>query len=418
MVRPDAITSVAEPSLEAVAGELRGRRWHLAFSPEVESRFEADHGTTRVRDLLGAGLVALVVYDLFLLNDLLVRPEVFRDAVLWRLGCMTVYGAAVLALIRRGLAPRWREWLIASTIVVAVFASGMIFLRTTSRAGTYDPFVFSLIFMAGNIAFPLRFVHALVSSVLGVGLAALFVLFHAGMPADARPFALSLLLGTALFTVLACYRIERAARQSYLLVLREELRSQAARRSAEAFALLSQTDALTQLANRRAFDAALQQRWTQAVEKQRPLALMVVDIDNFKRYNDRFGHPAGDECLRRVATTLRACVRDGDFLARHGGEEFVVLLDGGSSVSPMNAAERLRAAIEGQGIAHDGIDGQTVVTISVGLAITSPAPDADPATLVAAADRALYQAKRAGRNGWSLAGDAAATRHGPLDGNQ
>ena len=208
-----------------------------------------------------------------------------------------------------------------------------------------------------------------------------------------------------MFSVLACHRIERSGRQSYLLALREELRAQAAQRSAEAFALLSQTDALTRLANRRAFDLALRQSWV--VGQSQPLALgvLLVDIDHFKRFNDRFGHPAGDACLQRVAEALRSSVQTDDVVARIGGEEFVVLLPGSTPESACTAAERLRTGVEAAAIAHDGQAGQRVVTISVGVALAHPATGTDPAALVAAADAALYQAKRAGRNRWVLAGE-------------
>jgi diguanylate cyclase (GGDEF)-like protein len=387
------------PLLDAVARELRAPRWHLGFAAEVEVRYEADQGAARRRGLVLAGLVALFVYDLFLLNDLVVRPAVLHEALLWRLGCLTPYGLAMLALIHRGLPPRWRELAMASTIVVAVFASGMIMWRTTSAAATYDLFVFTLIFTSGNIVFPLRFWHALVSSLLAFGVAAAFGIAHPAIPPDALPFALGLLAGSAVFTVLACYRIERAARQSYLLLLREELRSQAAHREAQAFALLSQTDALTQLANRRAFDALLQQRWSAAADQRQPLALLIIDIDNFKRFNDHFGHPAGDACLQRTAAALRSRVREGDLLARLGGEEFAVLLSRATPEGVLAAAaERLRQGVEAQAIEHDGQDGRRVVTISVGGAQLVPTAGADPAALMVAADAALYEAKRSGRN--------------------
>ena len=98
-----ATPSLADPLADAVPAELQTRRWHLAFAPAVEARFQADTAQARVRHLLIAGLVALAVYDSFLLNDLAVRPEVFGPALFWRLGCVTVFGLAALALVRRGL---------------------------------------------------------------------------------------------------------------------------------------------------------------------------------------------------------------------------------------------------------------------------------------------------------------------------
>lgn len=398
--RPPLVTA----TLESVALELRTRRWHLGFAPEVEARFEADTGAMRRHHLLLAGLVALAVYNLFLINDHVVRPQVLGVALYWRLGVTTLYGLMMLALIRYDLvSPRWREAGMASTIVVAMVASCMIFRQTTSTSGSYDPFVFGLIFMAGNIAFALRFREALVSSTLAIGVAAAFVLNQAAMPSEAKLFSLGLLLGTGVFTVLACYRVERSTRQSYLLVLRETLRSETALRTADEFAVISQTDALTQLANRRSLDATLQQRWIMAQKRRKPLAALMVDIDNFKRFNDRFGHLAGDDCLRSVAASMRASLREGDFIARMGGEEFVVLIDAASIKSAQAAAERLRLGVEQMAIAHDGATGQSVVTVSVGVALTCPEPGTDPASLIKAADAAMYEAKQSGRNRWAMA---------------
>ena len=403
----------AAMALELAAKEFRSQRWHLGFAPEIEARFEADTGGARRSHLLLTGLAGLAVYNLFLFIDLVVRPQVLEVALSWRLGVTTLYGLTVLALVRYDLlSPRWREAGMASCIVVAMVASCMIFRRTTSPAGNYDPFVFGLVFMAGNIAFALHFREAMVSSLLALGVAAAFVLDQATMPGEAKLFALGLMLGTAIFTVLACYRVEHANRQSYLLILREELRAEAALRSADEFATASQTDALTQLPNRRSLDATLPLYWMRAQKQCRPLAALMVDIDNFKRFNDRFGHPAGDDCLRSVAAAMRASLREGDFIARIGGEEFLVLIDAASIASAQAAAERLRRAVEQKAIAHDGVAGQVVVTVSVGIALTCPGPDADPASLIEAADAAMYEAKRNGRNRWAMA--AASVHAGML----
>jgi diguanylate cyclase (GGDEF)-like protein len=393
-------------TLESAVQEFRSRRWHLGFTPEVEARFEADTGAARRRDLSLAGVVGLAVYNMFLFNDLVVRPQVLEVALYWRLGVTTLYGLTVLALIRYDLVPpRWREAGMASCIVVAMVASCMIFRYTTSPGGNYDPFVFGLVFMAGNIAFALRFREAIVSSTLALSVATAFVLDQATMPSEAKLFALGLMVGTGVFTVLACYRIEYATRQSYLLILREELRAETALRSADEFATISQTDALTQLANRRSLDAALLLYWKRAQKRHKPLAALMVDLDNFKRFNDHFGHQAGDDCLRSVSAAMRASLREGDFIARMGGEEFIVLIDAASIASAQAAAERLRRGVEQMAIPHDGIGGQAVVTVSVGIALACPRPDTDPASLIGAADAAMYEAKRSGRNRWAMAAE-------------
>ena len=381
--------------------------WHLGFPAAVEARFEADTGAARSRELLTSGLVAMAIYDAFLINDAFTRPEVMAVAVWWRLGVVSVFGLAVLALIRRGLPPLWREAAMASTTLVALFGACMIFRATTSPAGAFDPFMFSLVLLAGNIVFRLRFVTALVASVLQIGMVAAFLAGPSVMPDVARPFVMSLMLATGIFTVLACHRLERAERRAYLLVLRESTRSQVALQAAGRYATLSQTDALTQLPNRRAFDEALPQRWDEAARQGQPMAALLVDIDHFKRFNDRFGHPAGDDCLRRVAQLMRQALRDDDFIARIGGEEFAVLLRPGTEAMAEQLAERIRRQVVDAQIPHDGGDGQPVVSVSLGLAVTgplsspssqSPLSPQSSAALIEAADAALYAAKRQGRN--------------------
>lgn len=417
--RPVDQAQAADPLLTEVHQALAKPAWHLGFSAALEARMEADQGAQRRRQMVLAALVALLVYDLFLVNDWLVRPEAFGTALFFRLGLLTPYGLAVLALVHRGVPPAWREGLMASTVVVAMLSSGEIYRHTQAVAGAYDPFVFSLVFMAGNIVFPLRFRAAALASMAGFAAALPGVLSSPLLPHDGRGFALGLLAGTGVFTVLACYRIEHATRQAYLLTLQQTLRAEAAQLRADHMARVSQTDALTGLANRRAFDEALQNAWFEAPTRPGATALLMLDVDHFKRYNDRFGHPAGDDCLRRVAAAMARATRASDLIARVGGEEFAVLLREADEVQVRAQAERLRLAVEALAIPHDGRGRQHTVTISVGAALLPAARWLQPAGLAEVADAALYEAKRAGRNRVQVAGDGrACARSGSAESGQ
>jgi diguanylate cyclase (GGDEF)-like protein len=158
------------------------------------------------------------------------------------------------------------------------------------------------------------------------------------------------------------------------------------------------TDALTGVANRRFLDHALGGAERRESLASHPLSVLMIDVDHFKLLNDRYGHLAGDACLRAVAQALRqALVRPGDVLARYGGEELIALLQEADSAGAMVVAERLRVAVEALRIEHVGSPAR-VVTVSIGAASTAMRGDATATNLIAAADKALYEAKCAGRN--------------------
>jgi diguanylate cyclase (GGDEF)-like protein len=163
-------------------------------------------------------------------------------------------------------------------------------------------------------------------------------------------------------------------------------------------AALSITDGLTGLANRRHFDEVLRTECTRAARSGQALALIMLDVDYFKRYNDHYGHQAGDACLVRVAQTLAAGMRRAsDLAARYGGEEFGIVLPNTGAEDARHIGEALRGAIEALGIAHAGSKAG-LVTISIGIAVQPALDSGDPDGLLQLADAALYRAKDTGRN--------------------
>jgi len=162
---------------------------------------------------------------------------------------------------------------------------------------------------------------------------------------------------------------------------------------------LSYQDGLTGVANRRHFDDALAREWRRSAREKDPLSLIMIDIDLFKAYNDAYGHQKGDECLKQVAQSIRSELkRPGDLAARYGGEEFVVILPDTDMEGAVAVAEKIQNSVEGLRIPHQASDVSDHVTVSQGVATAIADPTDTPEALVKAADQALYQAKKAGRN--------------------
>ncbi|MFB2880896.1 PAS domain S-box protein [Aerosakkonemataceae cyanobacterium BLCC-F46] len=192
--------------------------------------------------------------------------------------------------------------------------------------------------------------------------------------------------------------LQQLATQVAIAIQQSELHEQLqnANKQLENLALIDQ---LTQVANRRCFDRALSKEWTRLIREQRPLSLLLCDIDYFKQYNDNYGHTAGDICLQLVAQALKKGVqRPLDLVARYGGEEFAIILPHTDSKGAAKVAQKIHRYIQELHLPHVASSVSKFVTISVGIATIIPTAKTVPLALIEAADRALYQAKLNGRN--------------------
>lgn len=209
----------------------------------------------------------------------------------------------------------------------------------------------------------------------------------------------------------ATYRVLRKSVQQgeklrgeliYVIGTREkeiEQRTEELKQANQTLERLSREDSLTGLANRRWFAEFLARAWQGALRNQTPICVLIIDIDNFKAYNDTYGHQKGDKCLKLVAAAIRRTVgRASDLVSRYGGEEFIVVLGDTPLEGGLRVAENIRVAVEQLRIPHEGAQQHGCVTVSIGVTSTLPTRDTHPETVLVAADRAMYNAKNEGRN--------------------
>ncbi|MGI2031873.1 GGDEF domain-containing protein [Rhizobium panacihumi] len=395
--------------LDRVGRHLARNNRPLSFDPVVEAVFQTDTAADRNRQTIVAGLFALVFFNGFMIIDAITRPEILGMSALIRLCIVTPICLAALFWLRRS-PPQWirDSVLTCCAILIAVGSNYLLYIATSDEAH-YAAFSFGLIVIGANIVLHIGFNAALATTIGCCVVTAFFLHATPDLNWSERNLPVYYMAAMGVITLVANYRLEGNLRHAYLLMLRERLNAQEVRRINEQLNAYSYTDALTGIANRRRFEQFLQAAWTEALVSGETMSLLVIDVDFFKRYNDSFGHPAGDACLQQVARAIEGQTRgDNDLPARLGGEEFAVLLRHTETIQAETAASRIYRAMSQLGLSHGRPDGNGYVTVSIGLASATPRHDGSAAgELVEAADKALYQAKRRGRNRTILADRAA-----------
>jgi diguanylate cyclase (GGDEF)-like protein len=287
--------------------------------------------------------------------------------------------------------PRTRD-LISAAIPVLMSAQVLAtyFFSQSGASPQYLTFVLTIVILT-NTAMPLSYRAARGATLVTFALLLMTVALTRRMETG---FAVLQCLAVAICGYVTLhtnsYR-ERKLRRTFLRRLQDRLRGDIMESEAR-------QDGLTGLANRRKLELRAASLWTCEDAEVSPVAVILFDVDFFKTFNDNYGHPAGDACLRRIAGCVEAELRGSeDLAARYGGEEFMLLLPRTSRADALKLAERLRNAILALGIAHRGSDRAGVVTASFGVA-AAPISAASFTALTAVADEALYAAKRGGRN--------------------
>lgn len=380
------------------------RRWP-GFPPALEAAFVLHSGVTRSQGRVFVGLLALAVYDFFFLIDYLLIPDIALRAAVVRFCIMTPLGIVVM-LGAKKIGSRFYLDVLPGIVSLCYAFSVLYLFRESRHQGVVYIFGYVLVPIFANLMMQLLFQPALITSMLSSIVFALVIGTMADMPLATRATVIAVVEAVILVTLITNYRMEQYQRLIYASTLREQLRAQRLAAQNRELQDLSNLDGLTGLANRRHLDAAGPVLWRAAADASTPLAVLMVDVDHFKRLNDRLGHLAGDVCLIALAGLLRAHVRQSiDLVARYGGEEFCVVMPGLDAYNSLQVAQRLCAAVAASPIVGEGIPPQSI-TVSIGHAACRPGaphrPDQEQsdrwAAMLAAADAALYAAKSSGRN--------------------
>ena len=357
----------------------------LRFDGEMEAAYNRYHAGVFLLRMRWSLLVAIVLFLAFAVLDSISLPEGVRGQVLGiRLGLVgPMLVLSWLATYRSSLHSHLQLIGGACSLACGLGIAGIIWVaRAHDFPLPYEGIILATVFF--YFLTGLRFVAAALCGWLTFA-AYLTVELVSGLDSAVLLYNLFFLATANVIGSVGCYFLEYATRQNFLAqgLLQD----------------LAEKDSLTGLLNRRAFGERAEASWRQALREQQPIAVAMMDVDFFKRYNDHYGHSAGDEALRAVSGVIgRQARRPLDMTARYGGEEFVGLWYGLDEAAVLRLLEQLRAEVEGLGLGHAKSDIAPVVTISIGLAWLVPEPHQRLADALRVADVALYLAKEQGRN--------------------
>jgi diguanylate cyclase (GGDEF)-like protein len=361
----------------------------LRFAPEAESEFQTyfiQRSLARARWATAIYLTLVAVVTSINMRGSMapLSEAVLQPIYLLRLGVACPALVLILAATVIPELQRHYQWIAATAAVV----TGMSVMAISGLAaadgqpqfqmGDVLVVVYATLFLGLLFRAVMIVALALMLGFVGIGV-------FLGVAVEHLIFASSVIFAATLMSVLSALRMERLLRANFI---ENRLLNDIAER-----------DGLTGLYNRRMFDTLANRLWLQAQRNQEALQVILVDIDHFKAYNDLYGHQAGDNCIRRVASIIaRATKRPLDFCARYGGEEFALVLYAPSGIDPSALPERIRHETMALDIPHAHAATAEVLTVSIGSATAEAGTKRSLAGLIQTADEALYRAKQLGRN--------------------
>ncbi|WP_313741464.1 GGDEF domain-containing protein [Pseudomonas sp.] len=377
--------------LTAVERRIALGGMRLRFDDELERRYDVDTRKRRLRFLTAVGIGGACVYNLFLISDWLALHDMFNYVALGRVGLITPM-IMLMLLISQRLTARWAlETVSATGTVLASLMPLLVMIHSASPYRLHYQLGMSLLMVYCTMIqqLPVRYAAAALGCMLVIQLVTTWA---AGFMDTVIWQANAIFyVSTAVLLLMASYFLERGSRLSYLFALRGRLLQ-------EQLTEMARTDPLTRLFNRRYQGEVIASIWEQALRTPTRVAVILLDIDHFKTYNDSYGHMQGDTCLKLLSHTIHHTAQAAGGLAfRFGGEEMLILMVGADANQTRNLAEALRTAVHELNVPHPVLGNQARVSISLGLA-EGVAPSISAGALIGSADTALYAAKRAGRN--------------------
>ncbi|QNM98600.1 GGDEF domain-containing protein [Chitinimonas koreensis] len=361
----------------------QGYRW-LRFAAPLEREFRHFHARAHLLRVRWSTGLAIVMFGLFTVVNVRMLPaNLWIELTAFR---FVLVLPLFFAIIWASYRPACYDWLQRLQTLAALMAGISINAALMVAMSNRLPFPYEGLLLATLFIYFVAWLLWWRALLINLGLLAMFALLEWHLQPDAglRTFHLVLMLCGNMVGAVGSYFIEHGARSNFLVtaLLRE----------------LAEHDGLTGLYNRRTFNAHLDRLWRQTQRDGSWLALAMIDVDHFKRFNDQYGHAAGDRALQAVAGAIAGQARRPfDMAARYGGEEFVLLWHHPDGAELPALVEQLRAAVEALAIPHAGSEHGSL-TISVGATLADPGRHAHPEAALRTADEALYLAKAGGRN--------------------
>ena len=369
----------------------------LNFEPRLEAQFRADGRADRLRYQRRVSYIGLALNAVSLVTAAEMVPDVYRLALVMA-AASTAVGSILVPVLQQPRLPSWlTDFALMILVLPGVTMQVILFVTTHSADKAAFMNALPLYIMAANVCLQQRFAWAAAGSTVAFCVI-LIGIMTGSISAAAAGLQASDALSAVLLSLTIGHRLEWQYRRAWLFRARDALSNTRLVALSARLLALSERDGLTGLANRRAIDDRLEQAWATCTADDQPLGVIMLDVDWFKRFNDHYGHPEGDSCLRAVGAVIAEHVRrQSDLAGRYGGEEFILILPGADAHTSFGIAERVCEAIQALQIPHVAGPPGAFVTASLGVAIAMPAAGGTIARLLIAADAALYKAKRSGR---------------------